>query len=134
MLSLSSIYLSRGTMARAAMMGRRLRKDVISDFISSSYRVWGSRFDYSLIDYKHPNVPVKIVCKQHGAFDVCPKDHLHKQRGCPSCSTERRVRRQETQEMLPPSPNVGELMRQLSPGTKSKKPAISPNPNSLTEK
>ena len=134
MFSRSSVLFSRGTMARAAMMGRRLRKDVIADFISSSHRVWGSRYDYSLIDYKHPNVPVKIVCKQHGAFDVSPKEHLHKQRGCPNCTTERRIRRQETQEMLPPSPNVGELMRQLSPGTKSKRPAISPNPNLLSEK
>jgi len=134
MLSLSVSLFSRGTMAKAAMMGRRLRKDVISDFISSSYRIWGSRFDYSLIDYKHPNVPVKIVCKQHGAFDVSPKDHLHKQRGCPNCTTERRVRRQETQAMLPLSPDVGELMRQLSPVTKSKRPAIPPNPNSIPEK
>jgi hypothetical protein len=134
MLRASLVQLSRGTMASAAMMGRRLRKDIIADFISSSYRVWGSRFDYSLINYKHPNVPVKILCKQHGIFAVTPKDHLHKQRGCPNCSIERRVRRQDTQQLLPPSPELGEFMKRLSPGTKSKRPLIPANPNSIPEK
>lgn len=121
-------------MAKAAMMGHRLKKDVVSSFIASSYRVWGSRFDYSLIDYKHPNVPVKVVCKQHGAFEVSPKEHLHKQRGCPACSTERRARRNETQELLPESPDLGEFMKQLSPGSKSRRLGIPPTSNSSIDK
>ena len=120
MFNFGPILLSRGTMGRAAMMGHRLKKDIVTDFINSSYRVWGPRFDYSIMDFKHPNVPVKIVCKQHGAFEVAPRDHIYKQRGCPDCSTERRVRKQETQAALPESPNLKDFMQQLSPGTKGR--------------
>lgn len=116
MLRLSLISLSRGTMAKAAMKGHRLRKDLLEDFVSSSYRVWGSRFDYSIMELKHPNVPVKVICKHHGVFPVTPRDHIHMQKGCPECSTERRVRKQVTQANLPPSPELKELMVKLSPG------------------
>ena len=115
-----TLRLSRGTMGKAAMMGHRLRKDIVSDFITSANRVWGLRFDYSIIDFKHPNVPVKILCKHHGAFNVAPRDHLYKQKGCPNCSTEKRVRRQDTQQALPPSPELKEFMRKLSPGGKGR--------------
>jgi hypothetical protein len=120
MLCMTAIVLSRGTIGRAAMLGRRLRKDVVDDFIRSSNRVWGPRFDYSIIEFKHPNVPIKVVCKQHGAFLVAPRDHIYKQKGCPDCQTEKRVRRKETQAALPPSPDLKDFMQQLSPGTKGK--------------
>jgi hypothetical protein len=116
MFTLSEILFSRGTMARAAMVGHRLKKDVLRRFLDNSYRVWGTKYDYSIAELKHPNVPVKIICKQHGAFLVSPREHLHLQRGCPECSTERRVRKKETQAALPSSPDLKEFMKQLSPG------------------
>jgi len=108
--------LSRGTMARAAMQGHRLKKDIVRSFLDSAYRVWGTKFDYTIAEIKHPNVPVKIICKQHGSFIVTPREHLYLQKGCPDCSTERRVRKMETQAALPPSPDLKEFIQQLSPG------------------
>ena len=101
---------------KAAMRGHRLQKDIVRKFLDSSYRVWGPRFDYSIVDYKHPNVPVKIVCKDHGAFLASPRDHLFMRKGCPECSTERRVRKKVTQMALPPSPSLKEFMKKLAPG------------------
>jgi hypothetical protein len=112
----SVILLSRGSMMKAAMKGHRLQKDIVRQFLDSSYRIWGPTFDYSIVEYKHPNVPVKVVCKQHGAFLVSPREHLYMHRGCPDCSTERRVRKKQTQMALPPSPNLKEFMQKLSPG------------------
>ena len=103
---------------KAAMQGRRLKKDVVRDFIDSSYRIWGTKYDYSIAQVKHPNVPIKVVCKQHGAFPVTPRDHLHMQKGCPDCSIERKVRKKETQAALPPSPDLKEFMQKLAPGRK----------------
>jgi hypothetical protein len=103
-------------MARAAMVGHRLKKDIVRSFLNSAYRVWGTKFDYSIAEYKHANVPVKIICKQHGAFSVTPREHLYLQRGCPDCSTERRARKKTTQAVLPPSPGLKELMQELAPG------------------
>ncbi len=128
MLCVTVAAFSRGTMGSAAMLGRRLRKDVVRDFLDSSYRIWGTRFDYSIADWKHPNVPVKIVCKQHGAFTVTPRDHLHKQRGCPGCSTDLRVIKANTQEALPPSPNVGKILEELAPGRKRTQKKLDGNP------
>ena len=103
-------------MARAAMVGHRLKKDVLRSFLDNAYRVWGTKYDYSIAELKHPNVPVKIICKQHGSFEVSPREHLHLQQGCPGCSTERRVRKKETQGVLPPSPDLKDFMQQLAPG------------------
>ncbi len=116
MFSTTLSVLSRGTMARAAMQGHRLKKDIVRSFLDSAYRVWGTKFDYSIAEIKHPNVPVKIICKQHGSFVVTPREHLFLQKGCPDCSTERRVRKKETQAALSASPDLKEFMKQLSPG------------------
>lgn len=116
MFRLIPFCLSRGSMGRAAMLGHRLKKDVQRSFLDSCYRTWGTKYDYTIAAVKHSNVPVKIICKQHGAFSVTPREHLHLQKGCPECSTERRVRWNETQSALPPSPDLKEFMLELSPG------------------
>lgn len=126
--------LSRGSMMRAAMMGHRLKKDVVRSFLDSSYRIWGTKYDYSIAEIKHPNVPVKIVCKQHGAFLVTPREHLHLQKGCPGCSTERRVRKKEAQAVLPPSPNLKEFMQKLAPGQRKLNELENANPAHKSKK
>ena len=103
------------------MLGHRLKKDVQRSFLDSAYRIWGTKYDYTIAAIKHPNVPVKLVCKQHGVFVVTPREHLHLQRGCPECATEKRVRRKETQASLPPSPDLKEFMIELAPGRKQTK-------------
>ncbi len=56
------------------------QKQVIEDF----KKAHGDRYDYSLVEYKHNNTKVKIICKEHGVFLQSLVDH---RRGCncPKC-------------------------------------------------
>ncbi len=62
-------------------------------FIERSIDVHGVRFDYSLVDYKHSNSPVDIICKSHGIFQQKPSAHMNGQK-CPRCSGEERALKQ----------------------------------------
>ena len=119
MFRIGTFCLSRGSMGRAAMLGHRLKKDVQRSFLDSAYRIWGTKYDYTIVQLKHPNVPVKVICKQHGAFLVTPREHVHLQKGCFECSAEKRTRKKVTQAALPASPDLKEFMNELAPGTKA---------------
>lgn len=43
-------------------------------------------FDFSEVDYKGMDKPVKVVCKEHGAFESIAHNFLH-WGSCPSCAT-----------------------------------------------
>lgn len=60
-------------------------KGKLIKFIVKSQIIHNNKYDYSLVDFVHCNIPVKIVCPEHGKFEVKPKNHIHKGRGCPSC-------------------------------------------------
>ena len=56
------------------------------DFIKKSIKIYGDRFDYSLVDYKTNKIKVKIKCKKHNyIFEQSPNSHLRGQ-GCPICN------------------------------------------------
>lgn len=43
-------------------------------------------YDYSNIDFKDMKTPIKVLCKEHGAFHIIPAKHLGKRlSGCPHC-------------------------------------------------
>ena len=47
--------------------------NIISDFKS----IHGDRYDYSLVDYKHLNTKIQIICKKHNIiFEQTPRTHL----------------------------------------------------------
>lgn len=54
-------------------------------FIAESVKAHGSRYDYSLVDYKNQYITVKIKCSLHGIFEQLPKVHALGG-GCPRCS------------------------------------------------
>lgn len=54
-------------------------------FVAQSIRLHGSRYDYSLVDYKNQYITVKIKCSLHGIFEQLPKVHALGG-GCPRCS------------------------------------------------
>jgi len=58
------------------------------NFVEKAQARHGFRYDYSQVVYKGGRVPVTVICKDHGAFTVCPEYHLHKKKalGCPICS------------------------------------------------
>lgn len=55
-------------------------------FIEKAIKIHNSKYDYSLIDYKNSKTKVKIICIEHGTFELLPNSHLYKKRGCPKCS------------------------------------------------
>lgn len=45
----------------------------------------GKPYDYSPVDYKGIEVPITIICKSHGPFQVKPAKHLSRGDGCHKC-------------------------------------------------
>ena len=60
------------------------KKFTREEFIDKAIAVHGSRYDYSLVEYKRAHSKVVIVCKEHGKFTVTPNNHLSGQ-NCQKC-------------------------------------------------
>lgn len=56
-----------------------------AEFIRRSVLKLGDIYDYSLVDYKDSETKVKVICKEHGVFEVIPESHIQG-RGCVTCS------------------------------------------------
>jgi hypothetical protein len=55
-------------------------------FIKKAKEIHDDKYDYSLVNYKNAKTPIKIICKEHGEFNLLPESHLYKKRGCSICS------------------------------------------------
>lgn len=55
-----------------------------SEFIDRANNVHDSKYDYSYSNYVTAHVKVKIICPDHGEFEISPANHLSGQR-CPKC-------------------------------------------------
>lgn len=64
--------------------GVDVNKGSDNDFVYKSLIVHGSKYNYSLTNYKGVNEKVKIICPIHGGFMQTPKGHLSGN-GCPVC-------------------------------------------------
>lgn len=65
------------------------RRKTTSEFIEQANSVHGSKYDYSVVQYKNTHSRVEIICKFHGSFFQIAKDHLNGF-GCASCSGRKR--------------------------------------------
>lgn len=54
------------------------------DFVAAVTKVHGTRYDYSLVDYKRRYQEVEIICRHHGSFQQKPNNHLNGN-GCAKC-------------------------------------------------
>lgn len=54
-------------------------------FIAKAKKIHGDKYDYSQVNYKKSKDKIKIICKEHGLFEIAPNDHL-KGGGCVQCS------------------------------------------------
>jgi len=54
-------------------------------FIEKAKKIYESKYDYSLVEYKGINNKVKIICPIHGIYEQEASVHL-KGIGCPKCS------------------------------------------------
>ena len=62
------------------------RKLTTEEFIKKSVKVHGTKYDYSLVDYKNSSTKVKIICSIHGVFEQTPLSHYFQKAGCPKCA------------------------------------------------
>ena len=67
------------------------KKLTTQEFIERARKIHGSKYDYSLSDYKNSSTPIKIICHEkdengieHGIFLQTPRNHLQGDR-CPKC-------------------------------------------------
>ena len=62
------------------------------NFINKAKKIYGDRFDYSLVEYKQSTDKVNIICSEHKiTFSQFPSEHLRGRIGCSSCSTKKIV-------------------------------------------
>lgn len=61
-------------------------KQTQQEFIDKSMCLFGDQLDYSKVNYINSRTEVVLICKQHGDFEIKPKDHISYVRGCSICS------------------------------------------------
>jgi len=54
------------------------------EFIEKCKNIYGDKYDYSLTKYIGTYDKVRIICPEHGEFEIRPNDHLN-DRGCRKC-------------------------------------------------
>ena len=63
-------------------------------FIEKAKKTHGSKYDYSLVEYKNSNTKVKIICPTHDIFEQKPGKHIVGN-GCPNCSKNKKLNTQD---------------------------------------
>jgi len=63
-----------------------MKRKTTIEFINEAKLVHGTKYDYSLVDYKTNNSNVSFICLVHGEFKQTPSKHLNGQ-GCAKCSS-----------------------------------------------
>ena len=61
-----------------------MRKLSTEEFVRQAVKIHGIRYSYALVEYRSSREKVRIVCSQHGEFEVAPGQHLAG-KGCRSC-------------------------------------------------
>lgn len=66
------------------------RRQAQERFLEKARAKYGDKYDYSLVEYQGREVPVNIICKEHGVFPIAPRTFLQGQNGkqshgCPIC-------------------------------------------------
>ena len=68
------------------------------DFIIKANKIHNNKYDYTKADYEKWNVPIIIICKNHGEFSQSPNGHLSG-RGCKLCGhTMQNLKKLKTKE------------------------------------
>lgn len=76
---LDSIY-SNNQKIRSAKSIKR----TTASFVEEATKIYGNKYDYSLVNYINTRRKVKIICDIHGEFEQTPERHLHSN-GCAKC-------------------------------------------------
>lgn len=81
-------YSGQGCPKCGKIIKQAKRTNSVFQFINSSVKNHGDKYDYSLVEYKNNKTKVKIICHDHGMFRQTPNEHIGG-RGCPKCGRNR---------------------------------------------
>ena len=62
------------------------RKNDLETFLEKCKLIYSDLYDYSLVEYVNIYTPVKIICEEHGEFEIMPSAFLYKKSGCFYCN------------------------------------------------
>lgn len=58
----------------------------VVEFIVKAREIHGDKYDYDQVAFTRLTDKITITCPQHGPWEAVAADHVHKRRGCPTCS------------------------------------------------
>lgn len=50
-------------------------------------KIYGNKYDYSLVEWKGSSFPITIICNKHGSFNMLPYNHKNGKE-CPKCTNQ----------------------------------------------
>ena len=57
------------------------------EYLNEFIKLYGNKYDYSLVEWKGSSVIISVICNNHGIFDILP--YMHKfGKECPKCSNQ----------------------------------------------
>jgi very-short-patch-repair endonuclease len=59
------------------------------EFIEKAKKIYGDKYEYTLVRYINAKIKVKIICKEHGIFEQIPDNHI-RIGGCNKCGVIKR--------------------------------------------
>ncbi len=64
------------------------KKKTTEEFVNKAKSIHGDKYCYDDVKYTTTHSKVKIICPEHGVFEMTPANHTHKNhpQGCPKCS------------------------------------------------
>lgn len=67
------------------------KKKTTEQFVEKARTIHGEKYDYTDAVYTTNHKKVRIICPEHGTFEMTPANHTHrsKPQGCPKCSGRR---------------------------------------------
>lgn len=82
-----AMFILRGGKCNKCRRSRTAKtKTLTTDkFVKKAVEVHADTYDYSRVEYSKTSIPVTIICKLHGAFQMQPSNHLQGQ-GCKKCN------------------------------------------------
>lgn len=64
-------------------MGKRLTTE---EFVEKAKAIHGELYDYSITEFIGTKKKLKIICKEHGIFEIAANKHIYEASGCAKCS------------------------------------------------
>lgn len=67
-------------------MGKKLTQEQV---LNQFKNIHGFKYNYSLVKYKNDYTKVKIICSEHGIFEMIPNAHKILKQGCRKCANKK---------------------------------------------